>query len=306
MEIVLDHTLSPTEDNLQYWMHTFVPPQVLWYWDDSPLPLGPVRPSVVECAVARQHQSTAAIEMVNAFHLWSRDDAVQQIIVDDDAWLPSLSAADRTRVRAAQVKWNRGLCVPRDRFPIASASLDEATFDGNVVLDNDLWSELPESVRRAVILTELPLWDDADIQDVPPGCAEHIAAIANTFVQQEGINCLAVTSYALTGSRTDLHQWMQPEQLLQILRTYGYQEHATGEHRAGDVLAWYSGSDLIHASFVLEPDRVLNKSGQSSFNPIRIVNCTLLQRDWKGYRRVTFRRSTRPCARSDGPAITTS
>lgn len=263
---------------------------MLWLWDDAPLPAGQIEPVVIPSTKLRKHPVTSDIRTVNAFLLWAISRDTRQVILDDGRWLASLGPDDRAAVREKQVTLNRGLCIPVERVAHGLDSLEAATFRGKLVLDRALWQSLPEQVQRHIILTELPLWDDADVRPVPAGTPPHIAAIANRFILEEGINCLAVTTYAITEDAADLHRWLQTDEFDDVLRDHGYRETADGGPASGDVLAWYGDDGIVHACYVLGPDRVVNKSGQSSFNPIRIVDVATVEREWEEHRLVILRR----------------
>lgn len=141
-----------------------------------------------------------------------------------------------------------------------------------------------------MIRAELPDWDDELAYPVPEAMPVHQRGIANGFIQQEGVNCLAVAAYAITGRPGDLLQWLHPEEFLEILEQHGYAPSGGTEPQSGDVLTFSLEGAIVHAAYCLAPNRILNKSGQSSFNPVRIIDAPILRREWDDYRLMIYRR----------------
>lgn len=275
--------VKPSSQDIDRWIREFVPPTTLWWWDDSSIPNADLTNRIVPRAALGNEPLLKEIVYVNAFHTWAMPKDVSHVIVDNGQWSASLPDEDRCRASALQVRFKRGLCIPVDRF--GDVKLPEWTIcNGRVVLDRWLWRSLADHVKRAVIQAELPDWDSDISHTSPLRTPEHIASIANTYVQREGINCLALTAFAITARQDDLHQWMQPEVFELMLRNYEYTEIETGYPTAGDVIVFRDDEgNVVHAAYVLESDRILNKNGQTSFNPIAIVTLKTLKEDWKEY-----------------------
>lgn len=283
-------TLTPTEEELQHWMRTFVPESMLWLWDDAPLPSSTVSPQMVPRAELRHHPVTGRIDIVNAFQLWAIPHDVRDVILDDGTWFASLDDSAKAEVRRKQAMLNRGLCIPVDRLSDVEDIVCSVTFNGRVVLDHSLWTSLSEETRRNVILTELPLWDDAATWPVPSGTPDHISEIANRFVLQDGVNCFSVAAYAVTADENDLMHWMQQERFQELIDANRYEVVAGPAIEPGDVLIFLDERLPVHAAYALTSERILNKSGQSSFNPIRVIEPAMLIQEWADYQIRILRR----------------
>lgn len=275
--------IKPTEQNLDRWMRVFVPPTMLWWWDNSPIPNAGLAIRIVPRARLGTEPLLKDIVYVNAFHSWAMSKEVSYVIVDNGEWSDNLSEDDRSRASALQVRFKRGLCPPRERF--GEVELSESTMaDGRVVLDYSLWRSLADYVKRNVVEAELRDWDRDCSHAISVDTPEHIASVANSFVHREGINCLSVTAFAITARQDDLYQWMQPESFNSILRNYEYTESEAESPSAGDVIVFRDeDGNVVHAAYALGSDRILNKNGQTSFNPIAIVNLETLKEDWREY-----------------------
>lgn len=283
--------LKPSENDLLWWLNRFVPEFVLWWWDDSAIPNDFEVPRVLNRANCRHDPIIGDIRYVNAFHTWAMHEEVQKVIVDDGSWISSLSPDARRSASELQVRFSRGLCIPHQRFGEHPSFPEYACFDGRVVLDQSLWVSLTERAKRSVIQAELPDWDRDITYPVPEATAAHIANIANSFMLQEGVNCLAVVAYAVTGNRDDLHQWLLPDVFIGLLQSAGYSEINVAAPDANDIIVFKDDDgNIVHAAYTIQPDRILNKSGQTSFNPIAITDLASLREDWAEYRLVIQRR----------------
>lgn len=283
--------LKPTEDDFDWWISRFVPDNILWWWDDSSIPDEDRTMRVLNRAGYRNDPVISKIEYVNAFHTWAMPENVERIIIDDGRWVDALSDDERQRASELQVRFKRGLCIPQQRFGEDLPVPEHVMFDGRVVLDQRMWASLPIEARRSVIESELADWDRDATYAVPEESPSHIAAIANAFVRNEGVNCFAVTAFALTADQDDLHRWMFPDAFKAIVENAGFKTTDEPTPLADDIVVFLNDErDVVHAAYVIQPDRILNKSGQSSFNPAAIVDFAELLGDWTEYTHAIFRR----------------
>lgn len=301
-----------------------MPGITLWLWDDAPIPNLHLAICILPREELRSDPVAGAIEMVNAFQLWAISEDAKQIILDDGSWLDSLSLDDRDGVCRKQIALNRGRCVPADRFPEFESQMEEATFDDRVVLNFQRWTNTSDANRRAVVLAELPDWDEPDAYIVPEAAPAHVLEIANRFHQQDGINCLSTVSYALTEDDSLFCTWMDQPVFRKVLKNTGYAPTAESLIISGDVVAFHDEQDIVHAAYALTPDRFLNKNGQSSFNPVKVIDLETLRAEWVDYSKVIYRGlndrgiqalahgscssqsdSTGTRGQGDGPAMTT-
>lgn len=275
---------------MAHWCRGFVPELSLWWWDDSPIPSPQHAVRVIERTRYRDDILGGDIAYVNAFHAWVMPKEVTRIIVDDGTWLASLAADEHLRASRLQVQFRRGMCIARARLPQTITLPAPAVVDDQVVLYRALWESLPDAARRGVIETELPMWDRDTTFAIPAGSPRHIAEIANTFVLQEGVNCLAVTAFALSGQHDLLDQWLMPEPFLAVLTQFGCREVEDTTIQADDVVVLQEAGNIVHAAYALQPDLLLNKNGQTSFNPIALIDVATLRSDWPTCTLAIFRR----------------
>lgn len=283
--------ITPTQADFAAWSRSFVPTPMLWWWDDSAIPSAELALRIVDRTDIRRDPIASEIRYVNAFNSWVMPKDVTRIVVDEGVWIDSLSAEERRHASYLQVRFHRGLCIQRGRFPANQVLPEAAQSDDRVALDHALWISLSESTKMSILKTELPEWDLDTTFPIPESSPAHIAGIANTFVHLEGVNCLSVTAFAITGNRGDLEQWMFPEVFVEVLDHAGFMPVEAGALQPNDALVFRDiDGNIAHAAFALASDRLLNKNGQTSFNPIAITDLETLKHDWANYAPEIYRR----------------
>lgn len=259
--------LEPTDDDFAWWRAHFVPPHVLWLWDDTPIPHADTV-EIIARADLSTHHLISRIEMANAFTTWAIPNETISIVIDNGSWRSRLIPEQLAQARALQIQFKRGLCFP---------SLEGGS---TLVLDQQVWSELTDQQRDTIIRNQLADWDDPVTLLCPEDAPAHIRIIANRFLQVEGANCFATAAYAATGDDTLLPRWIWEDELRRILTNAGWVESSGINPEPGDIIAIAIDGVFIHATYVIAPNRLLNKNGQTSFNPIRVIDLSTFRREW--------------------------
>lgn len=259
--------IEPTPSDFAWWREHFVPEYVLWLWDDTPIPHADSVEIIPRSALST-HPLTSDIVMANAFTTWAITKETVSIVIDDGGWRELLTLSELDHARSLQPRHKRGLCFP-------------SPWDDDVlVLDQRLWSELTDTQRDTIIRNQLKDWDDPVTLPCPEDVPAHIRTVANRFLLVEGANCLATAAYAVTGDDTLVHRWLWQDEFRQILADAGWMESTATDPEPHDVITINIDGNIVHAAYVLAPDRLLNKNGQTSFNPVRIIDFATLQREW--------------------------
>jgi hypothetical protein len=286
------HRIHPTDETLQYWTEHLLPDLDVWFWDDGALDLDLTDCVVMPRADYLQHPTFQDIRFVNAYLHWQMPREVTRLIVSGPAWISRLTGADLRRVLGKQVDLRRGLVFPRTHFDTLPDDLQAFTVNDHVVLCHEAWRAVPDQVRRVVLLKEQRLWDDVDCLQVPDDAPAHIRAIANTFVQHEGANCLSTTAYCVTGQGWMRSLWMYQPMFRYLIAQHGYRPVPDVSPGADDLVTFEADGVIVHAVYCVGHDRFLNKNGQSRFNPIRIIDWARLHADWHKATCGIFRRQT--------------
>lgn len=270
----------------------FVPECVLWFWDDAPIP-GKNPTQVISASEISDHPITSKVEMANAFVLWAISKDTSRVILDDGSWFQSLTVDERLTARRMQVRLKRGHCVPADWVP----RMQHESVDDRLVLEQAMWAAMTDDERVNVIRNQLIDWDEPYTLPVPDNLPAHIAEFANRFVLEEGINCIAVAGFAATEDRSLLITWPPIDMFLNAISEAGYRKVGDSRPIANDVIAFSKDDTIIHAAYSLGNDRFVNKNGQSSFNPVRIIDEATLMKEWPDTSISIYRRFDRGSSR---------
>ncbi|GIN85924.1 hypothetical protein J6TS2_23100 [Heyndrickxia sporothermodurans] len=153
-----------------------------------------------------------------------------------------------------------------------------------------MWSQLPYSFKRDVLIKIADLYTDESIEiqgqvrDVMEQYPQ-IIKYANCFSANNGANCLAATLAAATEeiqrSEWIIHQWIHPETFKLGLKLRGYEEvEITLNHLLPkDVLVW-GINNIHHTAFHLGDGLFFNKNGQFFFNSWQILAQDVLLKIW--------------------------
>jgi hypothetical protein len=245
------------------------------------------------------HSTFQDILYVNAYLHWQMPPEVTRLIVSGPDWIARLGAEVRRRVLERQVALRRGLVFPRDSFATLPDALEAFVVGNDVVLCHAAWDALPDDLRRQVLLREQARWDDVACFPAPDDAPEHIRAIANTFGQPDGANCLSTTAYCVTGQAWLRDLWLFQPAFRDLIARHGYLPAPDCSPCPDDVVTFEVEDVIIHAAYCLGDDRFINKNGQSRFNPIRIVDWAMLRAGWPEAAVVTHRRQPALVADAD-------
>lgn len=272
--------IHPTYEVLTRWRDAFTTDRDIWYWDDDPLPTNLDWCEVLSRSDYLAHPTYSGIEYVNAYWHWRMPKRVQHVLVCDQDWIGSLPDDARDMVLAKQIELDRGMVVPSTHFDLVPDIMQPYIVDEKIIISRAAWISLSQSDQFAALKRELLLWDDLDCLPIPDGIPEHIRAIANTFGDSHGANCLATTAYCITGQESIRHRWMFKPEMVAVLDDNRFQPVDEIDAKLGDVVAFTRNGTIVHAAYCVGMDRFINKTGQSMFNPIRIVNRAMLNADW--------------------------
>ena len=271
-------SIEPSDATLRRWIDLLTTPSDVWYWDDSLADIDTTGQRVLDRQAYME--AYADIRYTNAYWHWRMPKPVQQLVVADPAWIGSLEDNDRRRVLAKQVELDRGQIFPASHFDRVPMALKPYRVDGKIVLSRAGWRSLNEAEQCTFLRRERFAWDDVECFPVPNDTPAHIKAIANAYGDEHGTNCLSTTAFCIT-AREEVHRkWMFQPEFLQILAGAGYDPVESDSAQSGDVIVFSQADVPVHAAYVIAPDRMLNKNGQSMFNPVRVVNRAMLDADW--------------------------
>lgn len=283
-------TIHPSRNTLSRWVDLLTTEQDIWYWDDQPVDFDLTGCEVLPRQVYLKHPVYSGIHYVNAYWHWRMPKTVSRLIVSEPGWIERLPVSDRESVVSKQVELDRGLIVPTSHFDEIPASLEPYVVDEKIVVSRSVWKSLGHAEQFIALQREMRLWDDVECFPVPDHVADHIRAIANAYGDAHGSNCLGTTAYCITINARHRDTWMHQPEFIDVLASAGYDAIESTEPLAGDVLVFLDAEDeIVHAVYCLGDDRFLNKNGQSMFNPVQVVNQSMLESDWHTFEWVVYR-----------------
>lgn len=282
--------IEPSEKQLEKWVEQYVPSKDFFFVQEKHLLLFEKELAHVLLIPKEEffnHASYRQIQLANSFEYWNLSKDVDYVIVADAAWITELTSAKRAELLAIQLKMNRGLIFPLAYFSEIPPFLKEDAVVENeeefIVLYVNLWEKLSVPVKENLMMEYSRQWDEWVGEEMPEGLPLLLKKYANTFPETGSSNCLAATLFAVSHQEWMIHEWVHPQTFAKKLhRTHDLIE--TKELCEGDVLVWKTVDGQVqHASYHIGNQLFFNKSGQTFFNPWKIVGFEELQAEWNRY-----------------------
>jgi len=128
-------------------------------------------------------------------------------------------------------------------------------------------------------------WEDWKAIAAPETLPASLRKYANTFPSESGPNCMAATLYAIStkskGQDWIIQEWIHPLTFIQSLSHANFSATTTEKFQSGDVVVWVDDAGNIqHASYHIGDHLFFNKSGQTFFNPWKIIHWDELKAEW--------------------------
>ncbi len=287
--------LSPSQEDIDYWVSTLLPPKDVYYLDGHYRPAPDPRYEIIPVTDLRDHPQYGAIEYLNAYEYWAMDnDKTREVLVSEPDYFASLPMPERARLFGLQVALKRGMVFDNDvlRGKAFQKMIQHAGVEGRLVLNHLIWERMNLNIRQQTAQRVARSWeDDWEVEDLPASLAPHIQQIANTWLHAEGANCFGVALYAAANAGEWLHTWVDQATFLSGIEASGYLLSADTQEQAGDLLLFYDAKDhLRHAAFAVEQGLVLNKNGQVKFQPVKLLRTQKLLDEWPDHKMAIWRR----------------
>lgn len=282
--------IEPSETQIKKWVESYVPPKDFFFLQEEHLPLFEEESAQVLLIPKDEffnHASYRQIQLVNSYEYWGLSKDVDYVIVAGAEWITNLAPSKKETLLAIQLKMNRGLIFPVSYFSEVPDFLKENLVKNNedefIVLTANLWKQLPFELKEQLMKEYSRQWDEWLSEEVPEQLPLLMKKYVNTFPAEGGSNCLAATLFAISQQEWMIHEWVHPQTFAEKLsRTNSFIE--TDELSEGDVLVWKTVDGQIqHASYHIGNQLFFNKSGQTFFNPWKIVSFSELQAEWSQY-----------------------
>jgi hypothetical protein len=287
-----DFLLKPSKYVIDNWILNLLPEYDIYFLKELPsdLDLNLCLPMPVNEYF--DHPVYSQLEYVNAYELWRISNKANYAIIDFGNWFDDLSRANQKQVLLNQYELNRGLVVSLDWFYIDNKLLENNLIKNKVVMNRNLWESLSYQDKERFIYHYAQDWEDWNCKTVSNEIDMDIdlISIVNTFTIKEGINCLSTVLYCLTHQENILKQWVHEKTFLIALEQLGYKETRDNKIERNTVIVFKDDEKIIHAAYIVSEGLAINKSGQSKFNPIKLVDIDILIKEWNPLDYVIYRR----------------
>lgn len=287
-----DFLLKPSKYVIDNWILNLLPEYDIYFLKELPsdLDLNLCLPMPVNEYF--DHPVYSQLEYVNAYELWRISNKANYAIIDFSNWFDDLSRANQKQVLLNQYELNRGLVVSLDWFYIDNKLLENNLIKNKVVMNRNLWESLSYQDKERFIYHYAQDWEDWNCKTVSNEIDMDIdlISIVNTFTIKEGINCLSTVLYCLTHQENILKQWVHEKTFLIALEQLGYKETRDNKIERNTVIVFKDDEKIIHAAYIVSESLAINKSGQSKFNPIKLVDIDILIKEWNPLHYVIYRR----------------
>ena len=284
--------LSPTQKDIDYWVETFLPPKDIYYLDGVYIPDRLEGTELLPPEGLLAHLEYGSMAYTNAYEYWKMDPGlVKQILVAPPDWFVALPMPERAMLFRQQVQLKRGLVFGLDVLHghAFRKMIQHAGVDGKLVLNHYLWNRLELNLKQQTTERVAKYWESFDCEPCPEDAPDWVTDRANSFLHIEGANGFGAALFAASGDASWLEKWVWQEEFLGSLASLGYQEAGHSEPLPGDVTVFYDESRReVHACYQLSNGLVLNKSGQSKYQALKVVPYVQVLEDWKGSNPILF------------------
>lgn len=289
--------IEPSGIQMKKWIENYVPAKDFFFVMEEHLPLFEKELTEVLLVPKEEffnHASYRQIQLANSYEYWNLFKDVDYVIVASAEWVTDLLPFKKETLLTIQLKMNRGLIFPLTYFSEIPNFLKENIVKDNedefIVLYANLWDRLSFQIKERLMKAYSQQWDEWLSEEAPADLPSLMKKYANTFPSEGGSNCLAATIFAVSHQEWMIHEWVHPQTFIEKLQ----QTHrliGTKDLLEGDVLVWKTAEGQIqHASYHIGNQLLFNKSGQTFFNPWKIVSFSELQVEWSQYSLFVYRR----------------
>jgi|GEM_PF-1945092 len=267
--------LSPTQKDIDYWVETFLPAKDIYYLDGSYTPGHLEETELLPAENLLAHPKYGNMAYTNAYEYWKMDLArVKQVLVAQPDWFAALPMPERAVLFRQQVQFERGLVFGMDVLHghAFRKMIQHAGVDGKLVLNHYLWNRLDLNLRQQTVERVARHWDDFECEACPEEAPGWVQTQANSFIHFDGANAFGAALFGASGEAGWLEKYVQQEEFRVGLMDLGYQQADRSDPLPGVITVFYDESGLEqHACYQLEDGLVLNKSGQTKYQALKVV-----------------------------------
>ncbi|MFC7373069.1 hypothetical protein ACFQPF_15620 [Fictibacillus iocasae] len=280
--------IRPSQETLEKWIKSFVPENDLFFLSEQELTsleeyLHTVL--VIPREEFKAHHSFNQIQLANSYEYWNISKDVPYVLVAPKDWITTLPAEKKTHLFHMQMKNGRGLIYPLPTSFILPSEINEYVIESDnqphLVLQRAIWEELSYPIKSALMTEIARQWETWSCCEYPEHAPFYLKKFANTFPSHSGSNCLSAVLFAITQQEWMIHEWVHHQTFIMRLKQASYSLTSSEELVQGDIAIWENRQGVIqHAAYHIGDELFFNKSGQTFFNPWKIVDFAELKENW--------------------------
>lgn len=196
-----------------------------------------------------QHTSYNQIEQVNLYRMWRL--SYDMVLVAPPGWYEEQEASFQEALRSE-----------------IFANGHSLHWKGQI-LTSQLWNRFSKQEQHAYLTSRD---DQLNLETIDHIVGyDYLKKWHGVFPSQQGGNCFASVLYALAKEEFFLHQWVHEQTFLHFLARQGYAPVNKSMVQSGDILCFYQGEQLVHASYMVDGISCFNKYGQTFWEPWEIL-----------------------------------
>ncbi|WP_173105880.1 hypothetical protein [Bacillus sp. KH172YL63] len=286
------HGYRVGEEVLRSWGERLVPEVEWFYFDEEIEGIG-----AMEETASLDYLRDVPLDIRTSYCTWAISERARFFTKMEPESFAVLQQELKDQILKKQWELGRGLVFKKDELYewLGTERLDTPVtiLDSGeevILLHRLLWESLPKRAQHSFLLNYCAMWikdrsrkatmSEEDVNEIFLA-TPHLRDMIDAFPLENGPNCLAAVATALSGNRTYKDQWMMSVEFMGILHNEGYHSTDSKHPRRGDVLVWYTQDrTAVHAAYVLTPDYVFNKHGQTMFNPWQLLSVEEVLSAW--------------------------
>lgn len=258
--------IYPNTETLNYWSNHFFNDFDLFFMSDSKI----IDDQIVTMTKDEFYNSNLYnINTINLYTLWN--------------------LKHYNYVIKAPFEWFEQLDIRTQHFIIQEQqNVNNPQFNSDKLMTTYQWQNSSFVDKKNYFINLIDLYADNFVEDIHLDIPQHLSIINNTFALNAGSNCLSTVLYAITRSNELLNQWIKGEFFLKTLHQLGY-KITKNPSKQSDVIAYFNNETVVHAAYLVNDHYLINKNGQTIFNPYKLISHQSLDHVWSGYSKVVYR-----------------
>ncbi|MBO3077625.1 hypothetical protein J5E42_08835 [Mammaliicoccus vitulinus] len=258
--------IYPSEQTIEYWTKNYFSDFDLFFVNEVPFKNEPV---IITSKDAFKESSSFNIKINNQYEFWNLND-YNYVIQSSKGWFERLENDIQEYIIKEQRRVSNPLFINKELITI------------------NKWHQFSEELKIQFFKKRIDEYQDNIVSlDLKVILSDHLNSIINTFPFHQGSNCLSTVLFAVTKNSDILNQWIKEDSFINTIKLLDFNESSKSCHK-GDIIIYFNKNSVIHAAYQVENGLFINKSGQTIFNPYKLITQIELENDWGIYEKHVY------------------